>query len=57
VQYVESDRAPYAYTVGLREHGLPELLVTGLPPERTARLLDNGGVRQPVLGVRPDLAA
>mgnify|MGYP000846760437 FL=1 len=127
VQYVESDRAPYAYTVGLHEHGLPELLVTGLPPRRTARLLngvagyllrggrpvpgewiegpdgqliavvavehpdahmnvaiafygrsvralqlvwpderghrpwcpefDNGGVRQPVLGVRPDLAA
>ena len=23
VQYVESDRAPYAYTVGLHEHGLP----------------------------------
>ncbi|WP_306306552.1 DUF4262 domain-containing protein [Mycobacterium celatum] len=32
VQYVESDRAPYAYTAGLHEHGLPELLVTGLPP-------------------------
>lgn len=40
VQYVESDRTPYAYTVGLTECGLPELLVTGLSPERAARLLN-----------------
>lgn len=41
VQYVESERTPYAYTIGLHERGLPELLVTGLPPERAAWLLDN----------------
>ncbi|MEZ0366750.1 DUF4262 domain-containing protein [Mycobacterium sp. pUA109] len=40
VQYVESDRTPFAYTVGLHEHGLPELLVTGLPPQPTVRLLN-----------------
>ena len=41
VQFVESDRAPYAYTVGLHERGLPELLVTGLPPQSAARLLNS----------------
>lgn len=40
VQYVESDRTPYAYTVGLHERGLPELLVAGLPPQPTARILN-----------------
>lgn len=40
VQYVESDRRPYAYTVGLHPRGLPELLVTGLPPQPTARLIN-----------------
>lgn len=40
VQYVESDRAPFAYTIGLHEHGLPELLVTGLLPQPAARLLN-----------------
>lgn len=51
VQYVESDCRPFAYTVGLHGHGLPELLVTGLPPQPTARLpnsvaaylMDGGG--------------
>jgi hypothetical protein len=41
VQFVESDRTPYAYTVGLHERGLPELLVTGLPPQSAARLLNS----------------
>ncbi|MGH3632822.1 DUF4262 domain-containing protein [Mycobacterium sp.] len=41
VQFVESDRAPYAYTVGLHERGLPELLVTGLAPERAVRVLNS----------------
>jgi hypothetical protein len=41
VQFVESERAPYAYTVGLHERGLPELLVTGLPPQSAARLLNS----------------
>ncbi|UQX11846.1 DUF4262 domain-containing protein [Candidatus Mycobacterium methanotrophicum] len=41
VQLVESDRAPYAYTVGLHERGLPELLVTGLSPQPAARMLNS----------------
>lgn len=41
VQYVESDRTPYAYTIGLHERGLPELLVTGLAPAPAARLLNS----------------
>jgi hypothetical protein len=42
VQYVESDRVPFAYTVGLTRRGLPELLVTGVPPQRAGRLLNIG---------------
>ena len=40
VQYVESDRTPYAYTIGLHDLGLPELLVTGVSPQRATRLLN-----------------
>jgi hypothetical protein len=40
VQYVENDRTPYAYTIGLHDHGLPELLVTGVAPRRAQRLLN-----------------
>jgi hypothetical protein len=39
VQYVEDDRVPYAYTVGLAGHGLPELLMTGVSPRRALQLL------------------
>ena len=39
VQYVEAD-PPFAYTVGLGGSGLPELLVTGLPPRPSLRLLN-----------------
>ncbi len=39
VQYVEDD-PPFAYTVGLSEAGLPELLITGLPPARSMLLLN-----------------
>jgi len=28
VQYIESDRTPFAYTIGLHDWGLPELLVS-----------------------------
>jgi hypothetical protein len=52
VQFVEDDRRPYAYTVGLHDRGLPELLVTGLPPQRAARLL-NGVAAYLVDGGRP----
>jgi Domain of unknown function (DUF4262) len=42
VQYVEDDRVPYGYTIGLTRHGLPELLMTGISPQRALRLL--GGI-------------
>jgi hypothetical protein len=38
-QYVEAD-PPFAYTVGLSGAGLPELLITGLPPARSMLLLN-----------------
>jgi hypothetical protein len=34
-------RAPYSYTVGLADHGKPELVVTGLPQQRAADLLND----------------
>lgn len=36
----ERHRAPYAYTVGLPKHQRPELVVTGLPYDRAAQLLN-----------------
>jgi hypothetical protein len=45
VQYVESDRVPFAYTIRLTRHDLPELLVTGVSPQRALRLL-NGVARK-----------
>jgi hypothetical protein len=41
VQGVEDDRLPFAYTIGLHDHGLPELLVTGLSPQQAACLLND----------------
>ncbi len=51
VQYVESDRMPFAYTVGLTRDGLPELLVTGISPRRAVRLLNSvaRGAADPVM--------
>jgi hypothetical protein len=40
VQYVDDDRTPFAYTIGLHDRGLPELLVTGLEPNRATWLLN-----------------
>jgi hypothetical protein len=40
VEYVESARAPLAYTVGLHDCGLPELLITGVSAQRAERLLN-----------------
>ncbi|OBF40623.1 hypothetical protein A5724_07565 [Mycobacterium sp. ACS1612] len=40
VQYVESDRPPYAYTIGLHDWDVPELLITGVSRQRGLRLLD-----------------
>ena len=39
-QFIQDDRKPFAYTIGLHERGLPELLVTGMPPERANLVLD-----------------
>lgn len=52
VQYVESDRRPFAYTIGLHDRGLPELLVTGLPPKQALWLL-NSFARRTLAGLRP----
>lgn len=41
VQFVEGEQRPFAYTVGLHDKGLPELLITGLPPQTSARLLNS----------------
>ena len=41
IQYVESENRPFAYTVGLTDLGLPELLMTGLPPRTSGRLLNS----------------
>jgi hypothetical protein len=40
IRYVEDDRRPYAYTIGLHQFGLPELMVTGVTTERALALLD-----------------
>jgi hypothetical protein len=51
VQYVEDDRHPFAYTVGLNDWNLPELLVTGVAPSASTWLLRSVG-REAVRGVR-----
>ena len=55
--FIEDDRTPFAYTIGLHERGLPELLVTGMPHQRAnlvlhsvAQYLLRGG--RPVPGER-----
>lgn len=42
IQYVEDARKPFAYTIGLTQRGLPELLVTGMSPRGAAGLLNTG---------------
>ena len=49
VQYVESNRTPFAYTIGLHDWGLPELLITAVSPQRATRLL-NAVARDAVTG-------
>jgi hypothetical protein len=41
IKCVEDNRRPYAYTVGLHQFGLPELLATGVTTERALVLLDH----------------
>ena len=47
VQGIESDGSypPWAYTIGLSGYDLPELVVTGLPVEAAARLLNDSAAR------------
>lgn len=45
VQYVENERAPFAYTIGLHARGLPELLMTGLAPKQSQLLLNHAAQR------------
>jgi hypothetical protein len=40
VQYVDHDRMPFAYTIGLHNRGLPELIVSGLAAPRAQWLLN-----------------
>ena len=59
VQFVESERRPFAYTIGLHGRGIPELLITGLPPHTSMRLLnsiahqivEDGVVLQPAMHI------
>lgn len=41
VQYVEDGKRSFGYTIGLHAHGLAELVVTGLTPQRAMLLLDS----------------
>jgi len=41
VQYVQSEKRPFAYTVGLHGRGLPELLMTGLSADVSCRVLNS----------------
>ncbi|MGH3926856.1 MAG: DUF4262 domain-containing protein, partial [Pseudonocardiaceae bacterium] len=56
MQGVEGDRIhpPYAYTLGLTECGLPELVVTGLALPRAAALLNS--VAEHVVHAEPPTA-
>jgi hypothetical protein len=59
VQFVEHDKRPFAYTIGLHEHGLPELLITGLGAQVATRVLnsiahqmvDDGAVLAPAMHI------
>ena len=59
VQFVEDERRPFAYTIGLHECGLPELLITGLQAQKSTRVLnsiahmivDDGTTLQPAVHI------
>jgi hypothetical protein len=59
VQFVEDDKRPFAYTIGLHDHGLPELLVYALAPDVATRVLnsiahmmvDDGAVLAPAMHI------
>lgn len=41
VQYIEDDKRPFAYTIGLHKRGFAEYLVTGVSPDRAMQLLNS----------------
>jgi len=43
VQFVDHEKRPFAYTIGLHDRGLPELLVTGLDGYVSNRVLKSLG--------------
>lgn len=43
VQFVDHDKRPFAYAVGLHDRGLPELLITGLNAYVSNRVLKSTG--------------
>ncbi len=59
VQFVEQEKRPFAYTVGLHDRGLPELLITGLNAHVSNRVLksighmmvDDGAVLAPAMHI------
>lgn len=59
VQYDEHYSRPFMYTVGLTDRGLHELLMTGMQPQRSARILnsiahqivDDGMILQPAVHI------
>ncbi|WP_233716164.1 DUF4262 domain-containing protein [Mycolicibacterium vinylchloridicum] len=51
VQYVESPQLPFAYTIGLTDYGVPELLITNVSPQRALRVL-NGSAEHLLRGVQ-----
>jgi Domain of unknown function (DUF4262) len=63
VQWVEHDRRPWAYTIGMHQRGFPEFLVTGLAPKSALWLLNTFAKRVirdgrvPAVGERVSLPA
>jgi Domain of unknown function (DUF4262) len=59
VQFVEHDKRPFAYTVGLHDRGLPELLITGLNAQIATRvpnsiahmIVDDGTLLAPAMHI------
>ena len=41
VQFVEDERRPFAYTIGLHDRGLPELMLTGLQARTAYRVVNS----------------
>lgn len=52
IQFVGDDRRPFAYTIGLHEIGLHELLVTGLSADASSRVLYTVGCQMMAEGLR-----